>query len=103
VSVDLGLVLHPPAREEGRQRELGEDHELRAARISLLQHLDQPLDHARAAVGAMDGAELGGGDFQATGHGFLSTSTQMAIRVHPTVQYSDNDEIPVRGAVEHNM
>ncbi len=27
------------------------------------------FDHALAAVGAMDGAELGGGDFQTTGHG----------------------------------
>ena len=33
--VDLPLILHPPAREEGGERELGKDHEIAAARMRL--------------------------------------------------------------------
>ena len=79
VPVDLGLVLHPPAWEESRERKLRKHHELRAARIGLFQHLHQPLHDALAAVGAMNRPELGGGDFQTTGHFFHLTSTDRGL------------------------
>ena len=49
--VAVGLVFHPPARKERSECELGKHHELRAARIGFLQHLDQARDHALSAVG----------------------------------------------------
>ncbi len=67
--VDLGLVLHPVAREEGGQRQLGKDHELGAARVRLAHHGDEPPDDALPAVSPLHGAHLRGGDFQLTGHG----------------------------------
>jgi len=79
VLVDLGLVLHPPAWEESGERKLGKHHELRVARIGLFQNLHQPLHDALAAVSAMDGPELGGGDFQTTGHFFHFTSTDRGL------------------------
>jgi hypothetical protein len=56
--VDLRLVLHPPAREEGGERELGKHHEVAAVGLGPLEKLDEPLDDLRAAVGPLDGSEL---------------------------------------------
>src|SRR5207249_3426411 len=56
--VDLGLILHPPARKERRQRELGEHDQLRAARLRLVQQREQALDDVGATVGALDRPEL---------------------------------------------
>src|SRR6516225_5192492 len=67
-AVDLGLIGHPIAREEGRQRQLGEDDELRTPRMSLTHQSDQPADDRAAGVGEMDRAELGDRRFQLTRH-----------------------------------
>jgi hypothetical protein len=67
-AVDLLLVGHPVAREEGRQRELGEDHNPGAAGMRLAHQRHQPADHGTARIGEMDRAELGDGRLQFTGH-----------------------------------
>ncbi len=36
-SIDLALILHPPARKERGEGELGKDHELRAGLMRLAQ------------------------------------------------------------------
>ena len=71
-SVDLGLVLHPPSREEGGQGELGEDDEIASVSLGALEKPDQPLDDLRAAVGSLDGPELGRADRDKPRDGLLS-------------------------------
>jgi hypothetical protein len=56
--VDLGLVGHVPAREEGRKRHLGIDYELATAILGLVQEIDQALDHGLATVVALDRTKL---------------------------------------------
>src|SRR5262249_11167590 len=56
--VDLRLVLHPPAREEGREGKLGKHHEVGAMRLRLLQEAEEALHHLRARLRALDGSEL---------------------------------------------
>src|SRR5262245_28385871 len=52
----------------------------------------------------MDGAELGGGDFQTTGHqSTLFFSMQGTIRIHASMQDAHNDEISARNPVEHDV
>ncbi len=67
-AVDLLLVGHPIAREESRQRELGEDHKLGAAGMRLAHQRHQSADHGAAGIGEMDRAELGDSRLQFTGH-----------------------------------
>ena len=65
---NTSILVGPDGRTIGKYRKIhlpGHSDHLPDAPF---QHLDQPVHHALAAVGAMDGAELGGGDFQATGH-----------------------------------
>src|SRR5262245_43296412 len=73
--VDLRLIFHPPAREEGRERELREHHELAATRVGLGEEGEEPLDHVAAALTARDGTELGGADGERAGHGRREPST----------------------------
>jgi hypothetical protein len=67
-AVHLGLVLHPPARKEGGEGELREDHELRAHGMRLAQQRHEALGGGGARVGAMERAQLGGGDLQVSAH-----------------------------------
>ncbi len=66
--VDLGLVLHPPARKEGGEREFGKHHEPGAHRMAFAQQLHQPLGGIGAAVGTVERPELGGGDLEMSAH-----------------------------------
>ena len=67
-AIDLLLVGHPITREEGRQRELGEDDELGAAGMRFAHQRHQPLDDGGTRIGEMDRPELGDGCLQFTGH-----------------------------------
>ena len=58
-AVDLVLVGHPPAREEGGERQLGEHDQVALVLGGLAQQLEHALDDGRAAVCALDGSELG--------------------------------------------
>ena len=60
--VDLVLVLHAPAREEGRQRELGIDDEGAAGLPRLLEQREHPRHELLPRVGFLVGAHLGGAD-----------------------------------------
>src|SRR5438128_6577314 len=53
--VDLRLILHPPAWEEGGEGELGKHHEVAAVGLGPLEKLDEPLDDLRTAVGPLNG------------------------------------------------
>jgi hypothetical protein len=66
--VDLGLVGHPPAREERRQGQLRKHDKLRPTGMRLAQQRHQPFHHRSAAVGEMNGAELGDGGAEFSGH-----------------------------------
>ena len=67
--IDLGLVRHPPAREERRQRQLGEHHQLAAHALGLAEMRDHALDHVAPGVAALDRAHLCGPDGQKSAHG----------------------------------
>ena len=69
--IDLGLALHPPAREERRERELGKHHELAAHALGFAQMGNQPLDHVAAGMAALDGTHLRRTDSQKTRHRHL--------------------------------
>ena len=49
--VDLGLILHVPARKERRQRQLRIDDEVGAVRLGLVHQREHALDHGLPAVG----------------------------------------------------
>ena len=69
--IDLGLILHPPARKKRGERELRKNDEARALGVRLTHERDQALDDDFTRVGEMDGPNLGGGDLQMSGHGSL--------------------------------
>ena len=73
--IDLGLVLHPPARKERGERELGKHHELASHALRLAQMGDQPLHHVAAAMAALDGTHLRRPDSQKTRHRHLSATS----------------------------
>jgi len=56
--IDLGLVLHPPARKERRQRQFRKHDHVAAMSLSRSQQCDEPRHHVRARVSARDGPEL---------------------------------------------
>ena len=60
--VDIALLPHVPAREERRQGQLREDHEVTVTGPGLAQQHDQAHDHRAAAVVAGDRTQLGGAD-----------------------------------------
>src|SRR5207245_7162287 len=72
IAVDLGLIGHPVAREEGGQRQFREDHELGAGAVRPAQQRAEALDHRLTAVGEVDWAQLGDGGAKLTGHGGFS-------------------------------
>jgi hypothetical protein len=51
--VDLRLILHPPAREERGERQLGEHDQLAAARVRLREEGEETLDDVGAGFAAM--------------------------------------------------
>jgi len=57
-AVDLLLVRHPPAREEGGERQLGEDHEVAFVLGRQPHELEHALDRADPAVPALDRPQL---------------------------------------------
>ena len=67
-AVDLLLVLHPPAREEGGQRQLGKDDEVAAVAVRLPQQIEQAPHDGGAAVRALDRPELRGADGDDAAH-----------------------------------
>jgi hypothetical protein len=68
VRVDLGLRLQVPAGEEGGQRQLRKDDQLRTAPLGLAQQRQEACDHAVPALAAGDGPELRCGDGKWTRH-----------------------------------
>src|SRR3984893_18102033 len=66
--VDLLLVGHPIAREEGRQREFGKYDKTGARSVRLPQQRHQAPDDGAARVGEVDRTELCDGGFQFPGH-----------------------------------
>src|SRR3954447_8506110 len=76
--VDLVLVLHPPAQEEGGERQLGKDDEVAAVLARLAQEVEHAGNDRGAAVGALDRPELRGADGDDAAH---ATSAIRAERV----------------------
>jgi hypothetical protein len=71
IVVDLGLIGHPPARKECRQRQFRKHDEGGAGRMRLAQHRHQPFDDRGAVVGEMDRPQLGDGGAEYAGHWVL--------------------------------
>ena len=67
--VELRLVLHPPAGEEGGQRKLGEHHEPGAPSVRFAHHLHHAGDGRGARLIACDRTHLGGCDASLSAHG----------------------------------
>jgi hypothetical protein len=66
--IDLGLVLHPPAREERGERELGEHDELRPHAVGFAQQVHEPFHGGGARVRLVERSELGRGNLQVSSH-----------------------------------
>ena len=86
--VDLGLVLHVPAREEGGERQLREDDEAAALRPRLLQQRQHALHHGLAAVGLLDRAHLGAADDDLS-HGVLPDLDRWTSERQPAFEAAD--------------
>jgi hypothetical protein len=67
-AVEFGLIIHPPARKERGQRELGEDHDVAAARFGLAHQFKQPGHDLLARLVASDRAQLTAGDGEKAFH-----------------------------------
>ena len=78
--IHFGLILHPPAREERGERELGEDDELGAHRMAFAQQLHQALGGVGAAVGTVERAELGGGNLEVSAHAPILGAPRRLLR-----------------------
>ncbi len=78
--VDLPLILHPPAGEEGGERQLGKHHQLAAARVRLAQQAEEALDHVGARLAPRDGPELGGADGEDAGHQATGAAARDRVR-----------------------
>ena len=66
--VGLGTVFKIVPGEKGGERQFGKDDEFGAAGLGAFHETDHAGDGAVAALGALDGAELGGGDGQCPRH-----------------------------------
>ena len=67
--IELRLVFHPPAGEEGGERKLGEHDEPGAPSVCLAHHLHHAGDGRRARLAPGDRTHLGGGDADFSAHG----------------------------------
>src|SRR6185369_5794614 len=56
--VDLALVFHPPAGKERGEGQLRKNHQIATVGLGSMQEIEQPLDHLRPRVGALDRAKL---------------------------------------------
>ena len=81
-TVDLGLILHPPAGKEARERDLGEDHELAARCARLAKQLDHAFDDVRTALVTAGRPELGPAHGHDTGHAGVLLSSRASRRMH---------------------
>jgi hypothetical protein len=70
--VDLGLIFHVPAREEGRKRKLGKDDETAAALLGPDHQGAEPAHRACAAFIAGDRPHLRRADGEGASHGAAS-------------------------------
>src|SRR5204863_8408338 len=68
LAVHLRLVLHPPAREESGEGELGEDHELRAHAMRFFQQRNQPFHCRASAIRSVERSQLGSSDLEVSAH-----------------------------------
>src|SRR2546426_5707767 len=68
LAVHLRLVLHPPAREEGGEGELGEDHELRSHAVRFFQQRNQPFHCRASAIRSVERPQLGSSDLEVSAH-----------------------------------
>ena len=66
--IDLSLIGHVPAREEGGERKFGEHHEVDALRVRLIEQVAQPLYDGLAGLGFLDGTGLGSSNADNAGH-----------------------------------
>ena len=67
--IELRLVSHPPAGEEGGERKLGEHDEPRAPSVRLAHHLLHACNGRSARLVAGDRTHLGGGNANFPAHG----------------------------------
>src|SRR5580692_9943947 len=79
-AVDLGIVLHPPARKEGRQRQLWVDHDVGAARLGLFHQFEQPRNDLLPRFIAGDRSELSARDTDMPSHLPASQLLRLAAR-----------------------
>src|SRR6202048_655942 len=61
-AIDLGLILHVPARKECGECQLRIDDQVGAPGFGVIHQRDHALHDGLAAIGFLDGAHLGGGD-----------------------------------------
>src|SRR3990172_6303156 len=83
--VDLTRVLHVPAGEERRERELGEDDEIASAFLRAREQREHPLYDLRPCFAPSHGTELGGADrhqasHDAAGNGSVSVNVRTVWR-----------------------
>ncbi len=68
IGVDLRLVGHEPAREEGGERELGIDDEVATHPLRLAHQGEEPGDDVAARLALRNRTELGGADDDGSRH-----------------------------------
>jgi hypothetical protein len=66
--IDLALIIHPPARKERGERELGKHHELRSHGVRVAQQRRHSRNGNGAGVCLVERPELGGGDLKVSSH-----------------------------------
>lgn len=70
--LDLGLVVDPPARKEGRKRQFGEHRDFSAGGGRSFQKRDEPVHRLGALRALLDRACLADRDGQVSSHGVVS-------------------------------
>src|SRR5207247_11135552 len=88
LAVHLRLVLHPPAREESGEGELGEDHELRAHAMRFFQQRNQPFHCRASAIRSVERSQLGSSDLEVSARscsgGFHALSSSISVTPRPS-------------------
>ena len=84
--IELRLVLHPPAGEEGGERELGEHDEPGAPSVGFAHHLHHAGDRGLARLAASDWTHLGGSDADLPAHGARVLHRVLGDIPHPTAK-----------------
>src|SRR5947209_7502434 len=78
--IDLTLIRHVPAREEGGQRQLGIDYERALLRSGAFEQTEHAAHYSFAVLGSLDGAHLSGANTDHTGHSYLIVNTRFIMR-----------------------